>query len=566
MSVQFHLDHYPLDVEVRPLGWLVTSVRALCGEPQPGFASGQHNRDGRGVVHLRPMNVDCHGYISLDEVKYVAADATLRVQHGDVLFNNTNSPAWVGKSAAILRPTDWAFSNHMTRLRPSTGVDARFLAAQLQYLQQSGYFRHLCVNHVNQASISSGVIGDAVPVLLAPEREQVRIADRIDELFTALAAGVKALERVKRNLSRYHASVLYAAITGQLTASWRKQHGTPDEPGPRLLDRILAERRRIWEHRTQARYDRDGKQPPKNWRSRYPEPFPPGTLAHGAALPSLPDTWCWATHDQVGDVQLGRQRAPEHHTGAHMRPYLRVANVYEDRIDTSDVLQMNFTPEEFETYKLRHGDILLNEGQSMELVGRPAMYRDELPGGCFQNTLVRQRAIAPLVPEYALIVCLAQFRAGRFRKIASITTSIAHLGAQRFAALEFPLPPIAEQEAIIDIVKEKLSLIDALTLESQRGLARAARLRQAILKAAFEGKLVSQDPADEPASVLLDRIRQQASEPTPKSNGDGDAANGTVQRRRGRPPGSRKATSEAPGVAPVAVAATERRSRKAKVR
>jgi type I restriction enzyme S subunit len=184
-----------------------------------------------------------------------------------------------------------------------------------------------------------------------------------------------------------------------------------------------------------------------------------------------------------------------------------VANVYEDRIDTSDVLRMNFTPEEFETYELRYGDMLLNEGQSMELVGRPAMYRDELPGGCFQNTLVRQRAIPPLLPEYLLIVCLAQFRAGRFRKIASITTSIAHLGAQRFAALEFPLPPLAEQEVIIDAVKEKLSQIDALAIEVQRGLARASRMRQSILKAAFEGRLVPQDPADEPAGVLLERIR-----------------------------------------------------------
>lgn len=519
MSVEFHLDHYPLDVALPPHGWIVTSIRALCGEPQPGFASGQHNRDGRGVVHLRPMNVDSHGSIALHDVKYVAADAVLRVQHGDVLFNNTNSPAWVGKSAAILHPTAWAFSNHMTRLRPNTGVDARFLAAQLQYLQQSGYFRHLCVNHVNQASISSNVIGDAVPVLLAPEREQTRIADRIDELFSDLVAGVVALERVKRNLSRYRASLLYAAITGQVTKSWRKQHDKPEETGTELLDRILLERRLMWEQRTLAKYTRADRSPPKNWRNRYPEPLPPGTLAHGASLPELPRTWCWATHDQVGDVQLGRQRAPRHHNGSHMRPYLRVANVYEDRIDTSDVLQMNFTPEEFETYALRHGDILLNEGQSMELVGRPAMYRDELPGGCFQNTLVRQRAIDPLLPEFALIVCLAQFRAGRFRKIASITTSIAHMGAQRFAALEFPLPPIAEQEVIIDTVKEKLSLIDALTIEVDRGLARAARLRQSILKAAFDGKLVPQDPNDEPASVLPERIRAEtaATESKPKS-------------------------------------------------
>ena len=74
-----------------------------------------------------------------------------------------------------------------------------------------------------------------------------------------------------------------------------------------------------------------------------------------------------------------------------MRPYLRVANVYEDRLDLSDVKQMNFTPNEYETFHLRDGDILLNEGQSIELVGRPAMYRGEVPGACFQNTLVRFR-------------------------------------------------------------------------------------------------------------------------------------------------------------------------------
>jgi type I restriction enzyme S subunit len=393
--------------------------------------------------------------------------------------------------------------------RPRSGVDARYL--HYMFIQDEFLQAIKTYGDSPPSGHDDDLFNTIVPV--APSAEQTRIADRIDELFTDLAAGVAALERVKRNLSRYRAAVLHAAVTGRLTEAWRKQHGKPEEPGggAKLLERILAERRRQWEERTRAKYEKAGKQPPKNWRERYPEPFPPGTLAHGAALPSLPDTWCWATHDQVGDVQLGRQRAPEHHTGSHMRPYLRVANVYEDRIDTSDVLQMNFTPEEFETYELRHGDILLNEGQSMELVGRPAMYRGELPGGCFQNTLVRQRAITPLLSEYALIVCLAQFRAGRFRKIASITTSIAHLGAQRFAALEFPLPPVAEQEAIIDAVKEKLSQIDALTLEVQRGLARASRMRQSILKAAFEGRLVPQDPADEPASVLLERISEQTS-------------------------------------------------------
>ncbi len=68
--------------------------------------------------------------------------------------------------------------------------------------------------------------------------------------------------------------------------------------------------------------------------------------------------------EQVGEVQLGRQRSPQHHTGEHMWPYLQVANVFEDRIDLTDVLEMNFTPKELETYELKHSDILLTKGRA----------------------------------------------------------------------------------------------------------------------------------------------------------------------------------------------------------
>ncbi|MFG0300456.1 MAG: restriction endonuclease subunit S, partial [Phycisphaerales bacterium JB047] len=313
-----------------------------------------------------------------------------------------------------------------------------------------------------------------------------------------------------RNLSRYRAAVLHAAVTGRLTEEWRKEHGPPEEPASELLERILEERRKQWEEKTLAGYEANGKKPPKNWKGRYKEPSCPKYLHDKQPLPELPGSWYWATHDQVGNVQLGRQRSPQHHDGDHMRPYLRVANVYEEQIDTNDVLWMNFTPSEFKVYELKYGDILLNEGQSMELVGRPAMYRNELPGSCFQNTLVRQRVFNGVSPEYATLVCRAQFRAGRYRQIAKITTSIAHLGAQRFSALEFPLPPKNEQDEIVQITNEKLTQIETLEGEICKGMVRANHLRQAILKAAFEGKLVPQDPNDEPASVLLERIREQA--------------------------------------------------------
>jgi len=192
-----------------------------------------------------------------------------------------------------------------------------------------------------------------------------------------------------------------------------------------------------------------------------------------------------------------------------MRPYLRVANVFDDRIDLSDVKTMNFEPHEFESYRLSDGDILLNEGQSLELVGRAALYRNQLPDACFQNTLVRFRAHDGLSPRFALAVFRHYFFSGRFQKIARWTTSIAHLGADRFASLEFPLPPLAEQERIVAEVERRLSVIDQMEAALRDNLKRADRLRQAVLRDAFAGKLVPQDPNDEPASVLLERIRAE---------------------------------------------------------
>jgi type I restriction enzyme S subunit len=121
-------------------------------------------------------------------------------------------------------------------------------------------------------------------------------------------------------------------------------------------------------------------------------------------LPDIPDTWAWCAVEEAGEVQLGRQRAPQHHAGKNMRPYLRVANILEDALDLSDVKSMNFTPKEFETFALQAGDILLNEGQTPDLLGRPAIYNNEIEGCCFQKTLLRFRTHKEILPQFALIV------------------------------------------------------------------------------------------------------------------------------------------------------------------
>jgi type I restriction enzyme S subunit len=164
----------------------------------------------------------------------------------------------------------------------------------------------------------------------------------------------------------------------------------------------------------------------------------------------IPKEWEVCRVDEVGSVKLGRQRSPKHQSGRFTTPYLRVANVFDGFIDYSDVLEMDFTPREKETYSLLPGDILLNEGQSLELVGRSAIYEGEPNRFCFQNTLIRFRAYTPHDARFCRGIFKYYIDIGRFMTIARQTTSVAHLGADRLAKLVFPCPNPDEQRRIAD--------------------------------------------------------------------------------------------------------------------
>jgi type I restriction enzyme, S subunit len=164
----------------------------------------------------------------------------------------------------------------------------------------------------------------------------------------------------------------------------------------------------------------------------------------------IPENWEVMKIEEIGDVRSGRQRSP-HFTEGSPRPYLRVANVFDGYIDGSDVFCMNFTDREYKRFKLIPGDILLNEGQSLELVGRNAVYAGYPADCCFQNTLVLFRAGSSVKSEFAYAVMQNLFMQGRFMEIATRTTSVAHLGANRFGGLRVGVPPLDEQEKIAKI-------------------------------------------------------------------------------------------------------------------
>ncbi len=305
------------------------------------------------------------------------------------------------------------------------------------------------------------------PIVVPPAQVQRQIVAEIEKQFSRLDEAVANLKRAKANLKRYNATVLKGAVEGRLVpteAELVRREGRSYETGALLLQRILETCRSEWKG-----------------KGKYKEPGAP----NATGLPELPEGWVWSSYEQLGRLQLGRQRAPKYHSGPNIRPYLRVQNVFEDRLDLSDVMEMEFSLADFERYQLAPGDLLLNEGQSPELLGRPAIYRGELPGACFTNTLIRFRAFNGVSVEFALIVSRHHMRAGRFVSEGTITTNIAHLSLGRLATVEFPLPPLAEQQRIVAEVDRRLSLVRGVEAEVDANLKRAQALRNSVLQSKF---------------------------------------------------------------------------------
>jgi type I restriction enzyme S subunit len=177
------------------------------------------------------MNISRNGEIVLDEVKSVEDDTDRRIVSGDILFNNTNSPALVGKTALFSMETPMAYSNHMTRLRVVDEVDARFMVRYFNKLWSDGYFEAICSNHVNQASISRKRL-QTVPFPLIPISEQHCIVEILEEQFSRLDAAAASIQEVmgasngfEGRMADLRRSILHAAFSGSLTAEWRACNG-----------------------------------------------------------------------------------------------------------------------------------------------------------------------------------------------------------------------------------------------------------------------------------------------------------------------------------------------------
>ena len=396
-------------------------------------------------------------------------------------------------------------------LLPSEGIESAFVAYFLQ-AKERDILRQCSKHGTTVASIDTTALHGYM-LRFAPLQEQRRIVAKIEELFSDLDAGVAALKRAKANLKRYRASVLKAAVEGKLTEEWRAKHPAK-EPASALLVRILEERRQKWEADQLAKFAAAEKEPPKTWKDKYVQPTQPDMVG----LPNLPEGWCWASVEQAAEfTRYGSSaKTNEDDTGV---PIIRMGNIVDGTLDYSELKFLPYDHPEFPDLLLKKGDLLFNRTNSAELVGKSAVYEGQHEPCSFASYLISVRCLTGCDPYFLCHYINSAHGRRWVKSVVSQQVGQANVNGSKLKSLAFPLTSVAEQIQIVTEVAEKLSQIEAAANAIGHDLLRASRLRQSILKRAFEGKLVPQDPKDEPASVLLERLRASRAH---------DEANGTA--------------------------------------
>ncbi|MEU8690526.1 restriction endonuclease subunit S [Streptomyces sp. NPDC048665] len=450
------------DAEELPAGWVRATLGELGVEVQPGFASGKHNRDGKGILHLRPMNITRNGVLDTLDARYVVDNSDRRVELGDVLFNNTNSPALVGKTAWVDSVEPLAYSNHMTRLRGPEGLDGKFLAAQLHHMWATGYFKSILNNHVNQASVSRKALLDTV-IVVPPLAEQHRIVAKLDDQLVFIGAGEGSLGIADAKGGHFLQAVLHDALRGKLAPE-----DLSEGDAQVLVRDSVALDRGPWD---------------------------------------IPDGWRWATIGKLFKVAVGStpSRGNSAYWGGDV-PWVSSGEVSFARISST---RESITVDSITSPEARihpPGTVMIamiGEGRTR---GQAAIL--DIPAAHNQNCASIRVSETAILPEFVYYFLMARYE--ETRREASGGNQPA-LNKGKVENLEIPIPPLGTQRNIVARVQGLEEDLRGLREAVTDGWARASKLRNALLHAAFTGALMPQDPDDEPASVLLDRIRAQRS-------------------------------------------------------
>jgi type I restriction enzyme S subunit len=400
----------------------------------------------------------------------------------------------------------------------ATDADLRFFLYLLQ---------HKALRRLDKSTAVPGLSRDdydVVPVDLPPEAEQHRIADALDSYLSRLDAAVATLEAAQTKLKAYRASVLKAAVEGRLVPTEAALAGAEKrdfEPADVLLKRILAERRRRWEEAELAKLKAAGKSPKDDkWKAKYEEPEAPDVKG----LPELPEGWCWASFEQLTSLITSGSRGWAEYYAEKGATFIRAQDIKTDALVLEHIARVT-PPEGAEGARtaVHRSDLLVTITGAN--VTKTALVEQDVGEAYVSQHVGLCRPVETGIAPYlhTFVVCPSAGR--RFLEKAAYGAGKPGLNLDNLKQVVVALPPFSESERIVDAVDELVGDARHDELVAAHAIRRIGRLRQSILKWAFEGKLVDQDPNDEPAERLLERIRtERANAGAAKKSPRGNAA------------------------------------------
>lgn len=432
--------------------------------------------------------------------------ARLVIHTNDVIFSLTRPYL---KNIAIVSPEldDQIASTAYCVMRPEKGVSSHFIF----YLVTRDDFINSIVTYGDSPPAARDDEFLAMKISLAPTNEQHRIVAAIEQQFTRLDNAITSLQSAKARAKQYRASLLKAAVEGELTKEWRAEHPV-EETGTQLLARILAERCARWEEGQLAKMHEKGI-PPKDekWKQAYKEPQRPNV----EQLPILPEGWCWATVEQLASpeprsIQSGPFGSSLLHSEFQKVGILAIGidNVLDGSFSMGN--QHRISPEKYEQlkkYTARPLDVLITV---MATVGRCCVVPADLEPAIITKHVYRISINQMIISPLFLMLCFwggSEVRRQLFTQVQGQTRP--GINGEILRRIAIPVPSLSEQAQIVAEVEAGLSNITQMEETIETSLKRAEHERQSILREAFAGRLVLQDQEDEPASVLLEHIREE---------------------------------------------------------
>lgn len=343
-----------------------------------------------------------------------------------------------------------------------------------------------------------------------PIKEQKRIVDKIDELFSELDNGIEELETAQKKLELYRQSLLKSAVEGELSKEWRETQTEVSETGEQLLTHILKERRERWEQEKLKEFAEKGKNPPKNWQDKYPEPVQPDT----ENLPQLPEGWVWASLDMLlENIKAGKSfRCEERPPKEDEIGVVKVSAVSWGEYNEMESKTCIDATKINTDYYIKENDFLMSRANTVQLVGACVISRYVTLTNMLSDKILRLDFILESLIFKNWILHLMRSKIGREQIEASATgnqESMKNISQDSIKKILVPLPPTDEIKFLIQELSEKFNSIQDTSNLLSMNFDNLAQQRKNILKDAFTGKLVAQNESDEPASILLERIRAE---------------------------------------------------------